>query len=104
MVERSGKFGAFHVCKDHGTISIQGSQVVCTGSIFESLKNQTKKLTVTSGTATQYNGEKPTDLELTVRTQVAAMGLYMDGLDLFVEGGPNAADDEPSHWMNLRPY
>ena len=104
MVERNGKFGAFHVCKDHGTISIQGGQVVCKGAIFEAVKKQINQLSVKASSAVQYNGEKPTDLELAVRTQVAALGLYMDDLDLFVEGGPNAADYEPIHWMNLRPY
>ena len=104
MVERHGKFGAFHVCKDHGTISIQGGKVICTGEIFTMMKTSVKNIAAKRATATHYNREKTTDLELLVRTEVAAMGFYMDDLDLFVEGGVNIADEEPDHWMNVRPY
>lgn len=104
MVERHGKFGAFHVCKDHGTISIQNGSAVCTGAIFEAIKVKAENIQVKACGISQYLGEPAPDLEALVRQRVAAMGLHMDDLDLFVEGGSDAADDEPDHWINVRPW
>jgi hypothetical protein len=31
-------------------------------------------------------------------------GVEINELDRFIEGGSEAADDDPDHWMNTRPY
>lgn len=101
MIKRSGKFGPFHSCKDHGTVSVQGSKLVATGQIHKAL---TLALTQSHTASHCTTGGVP-DLEYYIRTKIAGdFGIIMDELDLFCEGGPETADDDPDHWMNLRPY
>lgn len=102
LTHRIGKFGPFDFCKNkHGSISVQGTKIVATGNIFEVLAHQTHSLTLAQiGIELGEN-----NLEVLVRRQMASVfGVDMTELDLFVEGGADAAQDEPDHWMNGRPY
>lgn len=100
MKERHGKYGIFHSCHQHGTASIQGGKLFCTGDIYKATKTALEKISVNFVSAYQYRGEKPIDLEFVVRCKAASLGVYLDDLDLFVEGGEEAAMDEEDHWMN----
>lgn len=104
MAERDGKFGRFYVCAAHGTLSVQNGRVRCTGEIFKAIQRKLRPLKVRTTGVEQYNGEPPADLELLVRSKMASMGVWATELDLFVEGGQGAAEDDPDHWRNLRPY
>lgn len=92
MVERSGKFGKFLCCPksnptdNHGTISLETRAV--TG---QDTYNHSSVLSKDS-------------LDMQIHRQMMGFGVRMTDLDLFVEGGPEAAQDEDDHWMNTRLY
>jgi hypothetical protein len=44
------------------------------------------------------------DLEFETRKQAASFGVDITELDRFIEGDEDAANDEPDHWMSVRPY
>lgn len=97
MQKRNGKFGPFFYCQPHGTISLQGKKLHTTGEITSKIKSL-----VTSKKVTSSCDQK--DLEILVRIEMAKFGVLMNDLDLFIEGGAQAAHDEPDHWMNSRPF
>lgn len=98
----SGKFGVFFSCRGHGTISKQGTKVVATGAMLQSIN---QNLLISKGHVEQYKQcSKPFDLEQEVRNKMVGFGYYMTDLDLFIEGGDDTANDDQDHWMNLRPY
>ena len=99
MTHRVGKHGSFFFCKDHGTASIQGGKLFCTGEIFKKFR---ASLEVESS---QFiSTAKKIDLEFEVRKQAMIFGVDITELDRFIEGGADAASDDDSHWMNVRPY
>ena len=103
MRKISGKFGEFFACKDHGTISVQNGQVITKGEMTKALK----KTSVRLYGADDFRPYEKFDLELEVRKQVVELGGWIDDLDLFIEGSPeasNSEEEEPDHWMNVRPY
>lgn len=98
-----GKFGEFFSCKEHGTISIQGGQVVTKGAMTKALR----KIAVITRGSDEFKPYQKFDLELEVRKQAVALGGWIDDLDMFIEGSPeasNSEEEEPDHWMNVRPY
>jgi hypothetical protein len=104
MAHRAGKHGSFFVCKEHGTASIQGGNLVCTGEIFQWAKriSTSNRLSVDRCVAFQ-NASPRFDLEFEVRKQALIFGVDITELDRFIECGQEAADDDEDHWMNLRP-
>jgi len=49
---------------------------------------------------------KAPDLEFEIRKQMVGFGGYMTDLDLFIEGDLDqiTEEDEPDHWVHMRPY
>lgn len=91
LVIRNGKFGEFYACPksnpsdNHGTVSL--------------LPKETGQ--------TRYNRayHGSVGLDKMIQAQMMYMGGgRMTDLDLFIEGGEDAANDDPDHWMNTRPY
>lgn len=87
MILRNGKFGKFWACPksnpsdNHGTISVGSARFITRG--FSPV---------------------PASLEIAMEIQMLQFGVRMTDLDRFIEGGVEAADDDPYHWMNERPY
>ena len=102
MQQRSGEFGAFYVCpKGHGTISVQGTKVVATGAIFSTFAKIVQKK---RHPLQDIECMTEPNIERSVRLGMATMGMHLSEMDLFIEGGREAAQDEPDHWMNERLY
>ena len=94
----SGKHGDFFSCRDHGTLSFQGPKVFCSGDIY-------KKFSAGLQVKAQgFISVENIDLEFETRKQAASFGVDITELDRFIEGDEDAANDEPDHWMNVRPY
>lgn len=95
MVERSGKFGKFLCCPksnptdNHGTISLEKRAVV-----GQDIYNDRFHSSMFSRDS----------LDMEIHRQMMGFGVRMTDLDLFIEGGPEAAEDETDHWMNMRDY
>lgn len=98
MTPRNGIHGDFFLCKVHGTLSFQGPKVVCSGAIFKKFQSG---LQVKAG---RFVTVEKIDLEFETRKQAAMLGVDINELDRFIEGGEDAANDDPDHWMNVRPY
>ena len=101
MLQRNGKFGPFSFCQSgHGTASMQGSKLRVTGAIFtkmaeaEQARHELARMEAT---------EMP-DINRAVLRGMASLGVFMNDMDHFIEGGREAAQDEDDHWMNCRPY
>lgn len=92
MEPRTGKYGDFFYCREHGTISKLAAMAI-------SERTQEYKPT----TVPLYNN----DLMDTVKRQGVAMGHHIDELgqliDFFNDMEESAEWDE-DHWMNIRPY
>jgi len=101
MLQRSGKFGLFNFCPSgHGTASVQGKKLHVTGAIFTKMAEaQQARRELLRMEAT----ETP-DINRAVLRGMASMGVYMNDMDHFIEGGREAAQDEDDHWMNCRSY
>jgi hypothetical protein len=103
MEERNGKFGVFHYCRPHGTVSVQGRKVVASGAIKQYLDSIMARRSQRHALADIDWTEMPI-IDVAVQRQMAAYGMIMTDMDRFCEGGAEAAMDEPDHWMNMRPY
>ncbi len=103
MAKRTGKFGPFSACpKGHGTASVNGSKLRVTGHIYLRYVDRLDALR-------QWSYVEPLelrapDLNGIVLGQMSGMGFHMSDLDLFIEGGKEAASDEDDHWRNTRGY
>lgn len=106
MVKRSGKFGEFFYCKNHGTMSVQNGKLVATGKIKLKLSSQVRKLKLSEISTGFQNQPK---LSEQMEMQMMFFGVRMTETDCFIEGETlelmqlNAQDDE-DHWLNTRPY
>lgn len=101
MPQRDGKFGLFSFCPSgHGTASVQGSKLHVTGAIYAKMAEAEQ---ARRELASMETTETP-DINQAVLRGMASLGVYMNDMDHFVEGGREAAQDEDDHWMNCRPY
>ena len=101
MQERNGKFGRFSFCAfGHGTFSVQGKKLHATGEIFTKMAEAEKARQELS----RIEATEIPDINRAVLRGMASMGVYMNDMDHFIEGGREAAQDESDHWMNCQPY
>ncbi len=103
MCKRNGKFGPFRYCpRGHGTASVQGTKIHVTGAIFAKYEQYHAALR-------QWNYVEPLEMHIPdingiVLGQMSNMGVHMSDIDIFIEGGKDAASDEDEHWRNTRAY
>lgn len=101
MPQRQGKFGTFSFClSGHGTASVQGKKLRVTGAIFTKMADAEQ---ARRELARMEATEMP-DINRAVLRGMASLGVFMNDMDHFIEGGREAAQDEDDHWMNCRPY
>lgn len=94
MVIRSGKFGKFFACPKSNPTDNHGTKAFVIKRVIEIIGQKAYN--------TKYHGES--DLDHIIQTQMMPFIGRMTDLDLFIEGGYDAAMDDENHWMNTREY
>lgn len=103
MGKRNGKFGPFSYCPSgHGTASIQGSKIYVKGAIYA--KYAAYHEAMRKSHYVEPLEMRVPDINRIVLGQMSSMGFHMSDLDLFIEGGKEAASDEDDHWRNTRAF
>lgn len=90
MIERTGGYGDFFYCKDHGTISVRGAKLT---AAIEQITAQTSEST--------YAARSPDLLHL-VKVKSYELGHHTDDLGQLCEWVVDNEDDDI--WTNARPY
>jgi hypothetical protein len=111
LIERSGKFGPFICCPkgNHGSFSIQGSEVRFTGAVGQMLLESRIKTTLALASISNGIAYQPS-FSQQMNAQLAAWGWNssdeMSQLAEFAlgESGELSVDNDPEHWSNQRPY
>lgn len=88
MEHRTGKFGGFWYCKEHGTISEK--EVGMIGRL------------ALAGIADAASLQD--DLLMQIERISLEFGVKASELESWIVDDPDAADYEPDHWHNIRPY
>lgn len=103
MEKRSGKFGIFYYCPDHGTISEKGVKLL----------EQARESRTTTGNIQNYRDVPNVDpLMLEIKKQSLAFGVGLTELEKLVESdvdhkyyfGDRNDDDDEDDWNHTNPY
>lgn len=92
MIERTGRYGDFFYCKDHGTISARGAKLI---AAIEQMNAQTSESTRAASSP---------DLLHMVKVKSYELGQHTDDLGQLCEWIVDQNTEEDDHWMNVRPY
>lgn len=94
MELRTGKYGAFFYCRDHGTIGVEAARGI--------KRLQANDLAV--NTPVFYREDPLLDA---IKHKGVEMGHHVDDLGQLVDwfnDNEQSAEDDDDHWMNIRPY
>lgn len=94
MEPRTGKYGDFFYCQDHGTISKK--------AVMRAAWNTPNEMATTESIA--FNKDP---LLTAIKRKGVAMGHHVDEMGELIDwfnDMESAAEDDEDHWMNIRPY
>jgi hypothetical protein len=97
MEHRTGKYGGFWYCRQHGTIS--DARAVVVQKILDTARRS-------GGTTHKASPIDTTssDLMFQIEKQTMSFGYQPSELEKWIVDSPHGIDDDEDHWMNVRPY